>query len=252
MLKELHDRLMANRPGDAVHDPDDCPFCGEVAEAITEAEEVSVSYTEEELKTKVDEAIAAATKELLAKVQELESVKNAKETEAKDLQAKVEELEGVKSASEVEAKIAEAKAEMETKVSEIQAQLDTAVLEGEKAKTELAEVVAWLEAEAKAQEQQAQLASRRDERLAKVAEVASFPKEYVESNADRWASLDDDQFAALLEDYKAVGAKKEEAGERKLPAASALTASRETTKGSSALAEVIRGFRVQGIDPRTL
>lgn len=229
MLKELHDRLMEQKPEGASHAEDECPFCGDADPK--EAEEVSVSYTEDELKAKVDEAVASATK---------------------DLEAKVKELEEVRSASEVEAKLAEAKAEHETKVSEIQAQLDTAVLEAEKAKTEKEEIVAFLEAEGKKAEEAAALASRRDERLKQVAEVASFPQEYVEANADRWAGLDDEQFAALLEDYKAVGAKKED-GEEEIPAGtSAMTASRESKGDKKVMAEVIRGFRTAGVDPRTL
>jgi DNA repair exonuclease SbcCD ATPase subunit len=223
MLKELHDRLMEQKPEGASHNESDCPFCGS-AVPNTEAEEVSVSYTEEQLKAKVDEAVASATK---------------------DLEAKVKELEEVRSASEVEAKLAEAKAEAETKISEIQAQLDTAVLEAEKAKTEKEEILAFLEAESKKAEEQAALVARRDERLKQVAEVASFPEEYAEANADRWAALDEEQFAALLEDYKAAGAKKEG-----LPATTALTASRETDKGS-VLKEVL-GLRFKGIDPRML
>lgn len=231
MLKELHDLLMANQPEGASHpDAETCPFCKSHADP-KEAEEVSVSYTEEELKAKVDEAVASATK---------------------DLEAKVKELEEVRSASEVEAKLAEAKAEYETKLSEIQAQLDTAVLEAEKAKTEKEEIVAFLEAEGKKAEEAAALAARRDERLKQVAEVASFPEEYVEANADRWAGLDDEQFAALLEDYKAVGAKKDDEGDNAPPAGSAMTASRENKGDTKVMSEVIRGFRTAGVDPRTL
>ena len=231
MLKELHDLLMAEKPEGASHPADDCPYCKSDADP-KEAEEVSVSYTEEELKAKVDEAVSSATKEL---------------------EAKVKELEEVRSASEVEAKLAEAKAEFETKVSEIQAQLDTAVLEAEKAKTEKEEIVAFLEAEGKKAEEAAALAARRDERLKQVAEVASFPEEYVEANADRWAGLDDEQFAALLEDYKAVGAKKDDEGsDTAPPAGSAMTASRENKGDAKVMSEVIRGFRTANIDPRTL
>lgn len=221
-LQALHDMFIAKMPEGASHEADDCPVCtGE----LSEIEGGSVNtYTEEE-------------------VQELR-------TQISDLEAKVKEHAESSRESEFQAKIDEAKTELEAKVAELQSQLDTAVLENENAKQERDNLLAWLEEQKNAVEEAAALAARRDERIAKVREVASFPDEHIEKNADRWAKLSDEDFEAALEDWRTVSAKKNEG----LPTASALTASREGNsddKGSSVMRDVMR-MRSLGVDPRKL
>jgi DNA repair exonuclease SbcCD ATPase subunit len=231
MLKELHDQLLERKPEGASHDEGTCPLCNvEIAASQeTETEGGSVkSYTEEE----VQALLASATK---------------------DLEAKVSELQGAQHASAIEAQISEAKAEAETKVAELQAELDTTTLKATRADEEKQEILAWLEAEAKTAEEKAALEARRDERVAKVREVASFSDEYVEKRATDWAAMSDEAFEAALEDWKAVaGEKKGETSETKVATETAMTASRDDNKtASSVLAEVLN-LRFQGIDPRTV
>lgn len=191
------------------------------------------TYTEEELKAKVDEAIAAATAELQAKVQAFES--------------SVQE-------SEVEAKIAAAKAEAEAKVAEIQIQLDEKVLEAQSEREQREAIEAWLQGEAESAAREAEIAARREDRIAKVAEVAEFPDDYVQANAERWAGMDDEGFESYLNDVKVIASKN--AGD-KVPSGTAMTAARETTSGStsgkvgSAVRDVL-SLRGRGIDARTL
>lgn len=234
MLKELHDHLLERKPEGASHDEDACPLCNvEIAASDkTETEGGSVkSYTEEEVQALVASAV-------------------------KDLEAKVSELQGAQQASAIEAKISEAKAEAETKVAELQAELDTTTLKAQKADEEKQEILAWLEAEAKSAEERAALEARRDERIAKVREVASFSDEYVEKRAEGWAAMSDEAFEAALEDWKAVAGEKKQGDSKddsdaRIPAETAMTASRDDKTTGSLLREVLN-LRFEGIDPRTV
>src|SRR5688572_12599297 len=185
MLKDLHDRLLELKPEGASH-PEDCPFCKptnlETSEAHNHDNGGSVkTYTEDEVNN------------LLAQVA--------------DLEAKVKELDTVKTESLIEAKVAEVKAELDTQLSELQSKLDTAVLEAEAAKQEKEDILSYLNAVQEEEAAKAEVARIREERIAKVKEVASFPDSHIEANADRWASWSEEVFEASLEDWKAIGAK---------------------------------------------
>lgn len=223
-LKVLHDQLLAKKPDGADHDPAACPLCAysEDTGGGDGRPDVSAAADEATIKAAVDEA----TKPLLARIAELEK---SAET------------------SEQEAAVAAVRAEYEGKLSDLQAQLDGKVLEAQTEKERADLLVAWLEGEKEAQEQAAELASRKDERLAKIKEVASFPDEYLSEHAERFAAMSDDDFATTLESWKAIGAKKDgEAGDR-IPSGTALHAARdsEPARGGSALKEVI-GLRRNG------
>lgn len=191
------------------------------------------SYTEAELRVKIDEATAEMRSEL-------DSFKAKADAEA------------------VDAKVETVKAEYEEKIEELQKNLDTAVLEAQAAKEEKDTVLSFLEAEDAAKTEAADKAARRDERLAKVKEIASFPEEYVESNADRWSELSEDAFAALLEDYATVSkaAKETEANHEGVSdealAATAMKAAAGKTDDAASARRRVLGFRNQGIDPRTV
>lgn len=223
-LQALHDMLIAKMPEGASHEADDCPVCrGE----LSDIEGGSVNtYTEEEVL--------------------------GLQTQITDLEAKVKEHAESNREAEMLAKIEEAKTESETKISELQSQLDTAVLEAEAAKQERENLLAWLEEQKVTAEEAATLVARRDERIAKVREVASFPDEHIEKNADRWARLSDEDFEAALEDWRTVSAKKSEG----LPTASALTASREggnsNDNGETSVMRDVMRMRFIGVDPRKL
>lgn len=222
-LKEMHDRLVASRPENASC-PDDCPFCsGEYANFIAGGSDVSdKTYTEDEIAA----AVTKATADLRA---ELDAFKTSAET------------------AEVEARIAAAKAEADTKVAELETRIDTLVVEAEAAKTERDAITAWLDAEAAKVVAEAEAAARLDSRVAAVAEVITFPAERIAERSSTWASLNDEQFEALLADYKALDAK---SGTTTIATTTAMHATREGEGApQSALADLIRG-RNFGVDPR--
>lgn len=240
-LQELHDALIASKP-EGASCPDDCPFClarldREVATEIDPegGTNVSKTYEETEVQALVSAAVAKATEDLH---KELDTFKTSQQAE------------------EIEAKIAAAKAEGEEALAELQKKLDEAVLDAEKAKKERDELNAWLTEEATKIEQEAQVAALRDERVAKVAEVATFPEDYVKERADAWASLTDEAFEALLADYKAVASKEETpASPGPISRVSAMQATRETTNGNGKVGSAVReiiGMRTLGVDPRTI
>lgn len=231
MLKELHDRLLEVKPEGASHDAASCPVCNGTA-TVEHANDIShggsvKTYTEDEF--------------------------NAVLAQVADLEAKVKELDGVRLESAAEAKIAEAQAQADAKVADLQSQLDAAVLEAQAAKQEKEATVAYLEAQQAEADRAAQVAALREERIAKVKEVASFPDEYIESRADAWAALDEEAFEAHLADWKAIGSKPAaDATSEALPADTAMKASRETTTTRSGSLREVLGFRFQGVDTRAI
>lgn len=171
------------------------------------------------------------------------------------LSAELAELKASAEAEAVDAKIAELEEAHAVAVAELQSQLDTAVLEAEEAKKLVEDAKAFAEAEAQAWQEAAESAARKEDRLARVKEVASFPEDYLEANADRWSAMDEDSFEAALSDYAAVP-KAESAAEStdtEVPTETALEGERETASEDSGSA--IRGvfsLRAQGIDPKTV
>lgn len=164
----------------------------------------------------------------------------------KPLQEELKTFKAQASQSEVETRIAE----MESSLKELQSKLDAAVLEAEKAKQDKEDILAKQEADRVAAEAATALAARRDERLAKVSAVATFPDEYLQSNADRFAAMSDEDFEAAIEDWKTIGAKKVETEEAvELPRQTAMVASREDDKSSSAVRELF-DMKLRGVDPR--
>lgn len=230
-LKDIHDLLVAMKPEGASHDEDTCTICAAGSDQSGD-DMADKTFTEAELHAATAAAVAEAVKPLEEKI--------------KDLSASQE-------SAEVESKIAEATAELTAKVEAVEAERDTAVIEAETAKTAAAELTAFLESVAAEEAATAETARLRDERIAKVAEVASFPAEYVEKNADRWASMEEAAFDGLLADYTAAGAKpapKSEGGDT-VPTGTAFTASRETSGLNDAVKEVIR-LRDLRVDPRRI
>jgi uncharacterized protein YhaN len=220
----LHDAMLASKPSGAVHDPDSCPYCAS-KDGVVVPNEGGVMSDKTYSQTELDTAVAAAVTDAVKPLRE--------------------ELDGLKASKEekdFESRIATAKAELEEQIKSLQGELDTANLKAEQATKQHEDLVAALEQAKVEQEAAAELARRRDERLAKVREVASFSDEYIEKAADRWAALSDEDFAALVADWVEVAGKKTDAASQNdLPPASAMTASRSDADKSSrsALREVM-------------
>lgn len=179
---------------------------------------------------------------------------NALLAQVEDLKTRMAALTKTTEDSETDSKIAAATAEIESKVTDLQTQLDAKVLEAEAAKTESEKLAAWLEGEKTAAEAAVALAARKDERIAQVKEVVSFPDEYLVENADRFAAMSDEAFTAAIEGWKILGVKP--TGEKKddqVPSATAMVASRsnDNNQSTSVLSEVL-GLRFQGVDVRKI
>jgi small-conductance mechanosensitive channel len=182
----------------------------------------SRTYTEDELK----EAIALALAPLQA---ELEKVQASEEAQA------------------VAAMIAEAVSPKDAEIADLQKALDTATYRADTAEKQYDELVAFLDSERQAAEEAAELAARREARLAAVKESASFSDEYVEGAIDRWTAMADEDFNALLDDWKAVTAAKSESKSedvQTLPTATAMQASRDETDAGSVRRELLKLTRV--------
>ena len=234
-LKELHDDLLSRKPEGASH-PADCPLCqssgGDEAMNIDGGE--MATYSEEDLKSAIEEAV-------------------------KPLQARITELETSHEAAELDSKIAEVKTPLETQIAELQSELDAAKVEAASARDELNNTVEYLTGLASEAAEKAAFETLREERVAQIREVASFDDEYVSANADRWTRMDDEAFAAALEDWKLISAKSESASASKtkeeIPGETVMQTAAETASakvtGMDALREIM-DLSLRGADPRTV
>lgn len=227
-MQQLHDALMAQRPAGASHD-ENCPLCAARNSGAPEGGNVE-TYTAEEVEAVVAEATASLTARLAA-------------------------METAATESAVEARIAAFKAEAEAEIAEVRTQLDTAVLEAGQARGELDATVAYLHEVAESEVQRAASAARKDERVSRVREVASFPDEYLDANADRFAAMSDEDFENRIAEWASLTSKTvtHEGG---IPKHTALVAAREISNpnqgGMALLREVMQGFRNNHVDPRSL
>lgn len=174
-----------------------------------------------------------------------------------DLRTQLADLRSSQEQAAVEARITEAVAEAVTpltaQVTDLQTQLDAATLEAAAQTTRADGLQAAVEQAAT----DAVIASRRDERLAQVKEAApGFKEEYLTANADRWAAMEEPEFASRLEEYRAASTGVP-AGDT-IPTTSALQAStfdkgRETAAGGPKSAVHALGqLRRSGVDVRTI
>lgn len=210
-LKEQHDQLLALKPEGVEHDTASCNFCSGVPSDPQGGE--TMTYTEDDVKAAVDEALAPVLTELNA-------------------------LKASQAESQVDARITEAMAEAEKALAEAKADLDMATARADAAElhvthieTYLAEVAAAVEAAVAAEE-------RKAERVEAIKAVASFKDDHIEKNADRWASMAQEEFDVLLEDLASIGSPAPELDDlEKVPESTAMNHTRSTNK-STATSEV--------------
>jgi multidrug efflux pump subunit AcrA (membrane-fusion protein) len=235
-FKQQHDQLLENMPEGVSHDTASCIICN--PDASVNADATSSNSTEGgDMKTYTEDELAAAVREAMA-----------------PLQAELDTVRASQAEEEIANRIEAAKAEVAAQVSELQLELDKAELRATEAEKSRDESVAWLEAEATAAEQAALAEARKSERLDSIKEVASFSDEYVAANLDRWVAMDDEAFAAYLEDLKAVAAKPAvETDSEETATIPAETAMDNTTSTESVSAsKSVFGARAQGVDIRKL
>lgn len=229
-LREMHDKMLEAIPSGAVHDSSACPFCAtsdlEIANSTGGIVSEEKTYSEADMQSALDKVEA--------------------------LEAQVARLSQAAEDATIDSRITEAKAELESQIADLQSRLDTATLEAEAAKSELEAVTSFLAAEAAAAEEAAAVEARKAERVERVKEAASFPDEYLEQNADRFAAMSEEAFELALEDWKTIAPKREESSELP-PAETAMQGNRSVNTNSdiNAMRSVL-GARNLGVDVRSI
>lgn len=217
LLKQIHEALKAAQ-GDA-HDAAVCALCNGSYVPPTGG---NVTKTDEDLA-----ALAAQNAELLARVAELEADKaNAAEL------AKITELEA--------------------QISELQNKVEVSEAATAAAKKEHEDLLAYLADEKAKADADAEAARLKEDRIAKVKEVASFDEATLDTRGDRWARMEEAEFASFLEDLKAGGAKPTDDKKNEPPAGTELNLEREIAKASPAdLARTVARLHGKGVPVRT-
>jgi len=127
----------------------------------------------------------------------------------------------------VAAAVDEAVGPLNARIVELEGQLDTSTIEARTATDQLTELKAWLDGQAAEAAQAAEVAGRREARVTAAREALPvLTDDDVEARAERWAAMDDDAFAAHLDELKAVAARFGGAapGSNRPPAKTAMTA----------------------------
>jgi len=230
-LRALHDRLLEVMPQGAEHKEGDCPICSvQAAETIrTQGGVMPEQFTQAD----IEAAVAAATG---------------------PLQQRLAELEAQATESEVGKAVAQAVGEKETQIADLQTQLDTATAARTTAETKLAEAETfWTEAISAHQEAVA-VAARKEQRIGQASEIGVFNDDYIAANADRFAAMSDEDFAARLDEWKLIAAKAKPGETATPPATTAMVASRSDSgagTGGSKLSRLAE-LRARNIDLRSM
>lgn len=185
---------------------------------------------------------------------------NAKLTELETLRAELDTLKAQADADAVDAQITELKAAHVVEVAEIQQKLDEAVIAANVATEERDKFVAWLEGEVAAKAEADLRASRTEERVNQVKEVANFSDEFVAENTERWVAMSDEDFEATVSGFKAAfeaaKASSKSSKKEEVNLATAMSGERDTANQNSedrmGNVRSVLSMRQQGIDPRTL
>lgn len=197
--RKLHDDLLASQPESAKHNAAICPFC--VAEAAGEESPTSRSRadgpdvsdkthnTEKKGGTSMSDISQEAHDALVAK-----AVKEATDATEKALATKTAELETANTRV----------TELETKVTDLEA--DNAKLNGELDAAQVAKKAAEdkateLEKSVKDAEEAAALKELASARATQVKNLKLYDDEYVAEKAERWAKLDEDEWADRIAEW---------------------------------------------------
>lgn len=233
-LQALHSQLLELKPDGVVHEADSCPLCAmesiETPETTPGGEPVADPQNVD-VEAEIAKAVEAATAPLKAKVAELEQVTQE---------------------SELGQAVAAATAPLTETISELQTALDEANVRSAAADSAKAELETyWAEAIA-AHEAAEAVEGRKAERVEQAKAAGVLTDEYVDSNADRFAAMSDEDFTARLGEWQEIASA---ASETKIPVTTGFTAARETAAASdnngSALS-LMRKLQRGSNDPRSL
>lgn len=147
-----------------------------------------------------------------------------------------------KAVDDATAQLREEKADLETQVADLTSERDQAAQRADEAETEVSRLEGELDtAQVKLKSSEDEIASlqeeisERDDAMAKkekseeraeeVRALGLFPEEHIAEKAERWATYSDDEFAELIEDWKAARSTSKEDGS--VETASRITGSSE-------------------------
>lgn len=166
------------------------------------------------------------------------------------LQQRLNELEAQVQESEVGRAVAQATETKDAEISKLQQQVDAVEAARTAAEHKLVETEQfWADAIA-AHEATAELAIRKDQRVAEAKQAGVFGDDYIEENAERFAAMSDEDFSARLDEWRLIAAKA--VGDTPAPARTALVASAAPTQTATSNLSVITELRGKRVDPRTL
>lgn len=171
------------------------------------------------------------------------------------LQQRLAELEAQAQESEVGKAVTQAVGEKETQIADLQTQLDTATAARTAAETKLAEAEKyWTDAIA-AHEEAVVVAARKEQRIGQATELGVFDANYISTNADRFAAMSDEDFAARIEEWKLIAASAKPGEGKTPPATTAMVASRSGDSGPPAIGSRLSRLaelRARNVDLRSL
>lgn len=186
--------------------------------------------TDEDVKAQIAKAVADAVEPLTQKVSDLEAERDG-------LQAQLEDRD---TSDAVKKAVADAIEPLSTRIGQLETEIAEATAAKDAAETEVTALKDWFGGLATEQA----IKDRRVERIEAVKETGVYEDkdfdETVEANKDRidkWASMDDAVFDALIDGWKSAGPRKKDEGNGKeLPSnrsamTDALTEGADTTKG---------------------
>lgn len=226
-LRKAHDDLLKEKPDSASHDKENCIYCN--ADYSSNEGGDMKTFTEEELNA----AVAAAVAPIQA------------------------ELDTAKEDKDVDDRVSEIKAETDQAVADIQAQLDEAMVQKGAAEKALEDTKSYLESVQAEEEAAAAHEAAVEARKAAVVELALFGEEYVDSNIERWAALAEEDFEALMADWKTVAeSAKSNSSEvtEEESSDTAMNSTRDTASSRNATDDFndVLGARAAGVDIHTI
>lgn len=170
------------------------------------------------------------------------------------LQQRLAELEAQAQESEVGKAVAQAVGEKESQIADLQGKLDSATAAATTAESRLAETETfWADAIA-AHEAAVVTAARKEQRIGQATELGVFSADYVAANADRFAAMSDEDFAARIEEWKLIASVAKPAGETTaVPATTAMVAARtEPNHAAGSKLNRLAELRSRQVDLRSL
>lgn len=179
-LKAEHDLMLNNTPEGIIHEEAKCPFC--IENSYGGGDTMTKTYTEDELNAAIEAALTPVKESAAESIAELES-----------------ELAELRAADEAEAAAEEAEA-----IEAAAAAVDAAEARAVAAEAKYDELVSYLDEQAMLAEIAEYIEAVKAERASIMADTIGFGEDHIAANIDRWVAMSDEDFAAYVDDLKAI------------------------------------------------